>query len=103
MRVKAAKWGNSLAVRLPKEAVRALDLHPGQAMTMDIAAGAISLTRLEPRKRIPTLDELCDEALRLGPDHEPETVDWGPDVGSEIIDDEWSRGELPPPKFLDGD
>jgi antitoxin MazE len=24
----------------------------------------------------------------------PETVDWGPDVGSEIIDDEYSRGEI---------
>ncbi len=103
MRVKAAMWGNSLAVRLPKEAVRALDLKPGQDMIMDLAEGRISLSPQKIKRIIPTLEELCAEARRLGPDYEPETVDWGPDVGSEIIDDEWSRGELPPPKFLDGD
>jgi antitoxin MazE len=31
---------------------------------------------------------------RLGPENEPELVDWGPDWGSEIIDDEYSRGEI---------
>jgi hypothetical protein len=31
---------------------------------------------------------------RLGPENAPETVDWGPDRGSEIIDDEYSRGEI---------
>jgi antitoxin MazE len=31
---------------------------------------------------------------RLGPQNQSETIDWGPDVGSEIIDDEYSRGEI---------
>jgi antitoxin MazE len=32
---------------------------------------------------------------RLGPENEPEMVDWGPDVGAEIIDDDaYSRGEI---------
>jgi antitoxin MazE len=35
------------------------------------------------------------EARRLGPENEPEMVDWGPDRGSEIIEeDEYSRGEI---------
>jgi len=88
MRVKAAMWGNSLAVRLPIEAVRALDLHPGQDVAISIGVESISLTRVTPRKTIPTLDEMMDEARRLGPTQEPPTVDWGPDVGSEIIDDD---------------
>ncbi len=88
MRVKAAKWGNSLAVRLPKEAVRALNLHAGQDVAIAIGADSISLTRVKPRKAIPTLDEMMDEARRLGPAQEPPAVDWGPDVGSEIIDDD---------------
>jgi hypothetical protein len=29
-----------------------------------------------------------------GRDAEPETVEWGPDRGEEIIDDEYSRGEI---------
>jgi antitoxin MazE len=31
---------------------------------------------------------------RLGPENEPETVDWGYARGSEIIDDAYSRGEI---------
>ncbi|MFD1301086.1 MazF family transcriptional regulator [Methylobacterium marchantiae] len=35
-----------------------------------------------------TMAEMIAEAQRLGPDFEPATVDWGPDVGSEIINDD---------------
>ncbi len=38
---------------------------------------------------------LIAEMRRLGPENEPEMVDWGPDVGAEIIDDDaYSRGEI---------
>ncbi len=38
---------------------------------------------------------LIAEMRRLGPENEPEMVDWGPDVGAEIIDDDaYSRGEF---------
>jgi len=40
------------------------------------------------------LEDLLAEMDRLGPEYEPETVDWGPDVGAEIIDDAYSRGEI---------
>jgi antitoxin MazE len=43
------------------------------------------------------LEEMVAEMARLGPGCEPETVDWGPDRGSEIIDDAYSRGEIPMP------
>jgi antitoxin MazE len=102
MRVKTAMWGDSLAVRLPQEVVDALHLSDGEAL--DVAFNGRSMTlALATRREIPTLAEMVAEMRRLGPENEPETVDWGPDVGSEIIDDEYSRGEIPPPKFLDGD
>ena len=41
-----------------------------------------------------TLEELVAEMKRLGRENQSETIDWGPDVGSEIIDDEYSRGEI---------
>jgi antitoxin MazE len=31
--------------------------------------------------------EMIAGMKRLGPENEPETVDWGPDRGAEIIDD----------------
>ncbi len=42
------------------------------------------------------LEEMVAEMKRLGPENEPETVDWGPDRGSEVIDDAYSRGEIKP-------
>jgi antitoxin MazE len=43
------------------------------------------------------LEEMVAEMARLGPGCEPETVEWGPDRGSEIIDDAYSRGEITMP------
>jgi hypothetical protein len=40
------------------------------------------------------LADLVAEMDRLGPENEPETVNWGPDRGSEIINDAYSRGEI---------
>jgi hypothetical protein len=40
------------------------------------------------------LEEMVAEMACLGPGCEPETVEWGPDRGSEIIDDAYSRGEI---------
>jgi len=48
------------------------------------------------------LEDLVAEAKRLGPENEPETVDWGPDRGSEIIDDAYSRGEITLDDLLKG-
>jgi antitoxin MazE len=42
------------------------------------------------------LQEMLAEIERLGPACVPETMDWGPDRGAEIIDDAYSRGEIAP-------
>ena len=101
MKVKVAKWGNSLAVRLPKAAVEATGLKPGAEV--DVAVEGRNL-RINQARKIPhyRLEDLLAEIDRLGPGHEPETVDWGPDRGSEIIDDAYSRGEITLDDILSG-
>jgi antitoxin MazE len=97
MKAKLARWGNSLALRLPAEVVRDFGLKEGQVVEL-----APNKPNLEIRTDRPTvngipvysLEELVEEARRLGPENEPETIDWGLDRGSEIIDDEYSRGEI---------
>ncbi|MFG1375546.1 AbrB/MazE/SpoVT family DNA-binding domain-containing protein [Xanthobacter autotrophicus] len=91
MRVKVAKWGNSIAVRIPKSVADDLGLRPGSIVELERDGAAISI-HAEPKVTIPRyrLEDLVAEMKRLGPENEPETVDWGPDVGSEIIDDDWS-------------
>lgn len=49
MRLQLAKWGNSLAVRLPVECVRATGLRQGDSVDAEITpAGKITLTPAKP-------------------------------------------------------
>lgn len=82
-RVAVAKWGNSTAIRLPKAVVDELKLAPGQTVEMTVENGKAVITRAATPKLAPPLEEIVAEIKRLGWENEPETVDWGPDVGSE--------------------
>jgi antitoxin MazE len=86
--VTVAKWGNSIAVRLPKGISEELGLRPGKELDLSVESGEIRLRRPVRRSSAQLLARMVAEAKRLGPGFEPETVDWGPDRGSEIIDDE---------------
>lgn len=90
MRVKLAKWGNSVGVRLPRTILETAGVREGEEMEVVADQTGVRLWPLRPKKV--TLDWIVSEMQRLGPDHEPPTVDWGPDVGSEIIDDDYADG-----------
>jgi antitoxin MazE len=96
MKVKLAKWGNSAAVRLPKAALEATGLKPGAELKVLIDGHDLVLRAVSTAPRI-TIGEMVAEMKRLGPENHPEIVDWGPDRGAEIIDDEYSRGSIRAP------
>lgn len=80
--VKVSKWGNSIAMRFPKNVAEAMRLNDGDMLDINVEQGQATLKK--PIQRLaPTLQELVAEMDRLGWENEPETVDWGPDVGSE--------------------
>jgi antitoxin MazE len=90
MKVRIAKWGNSLGVRLPKAAVEAAGVVSGAELDLEVRKDGIHL--LTPTKTsAQLLQEMVAEMKRLGLENEPPTVDWGPDRGSEIIDDDDPR------------
>lgn len=96
MQVKVAKWGNSLALRLPKQYVSELGLSEGSEVEL-AREGSKLVAETRPPRSIPRyrLGDLVAEMKRLGGrDAEPETIEWGPDRGAEIIDDAYSRGEI---------
>jgi antitoxin MazE len=93
MKVKIAKWGNSLALRLPKAAVEETGLKTGSEVEVTVVGRDLRVHQPLPVKRY-RLEDLLAEMDRLGPEYQPETVDWGHDVGAEIIDDAYSRGEI---------
>lgn len=101
MRVKIARWGNSLGLRLPKAVVEATGLKAGADVDLAMEGRDLRLRPVLPVKRY-RLEDLVAEMKRLGPENEPETVEWGPDRGSEIINDEYSRGEITLDDILSG-
>ncbi|XBQ14988.1 MAG: AbrB/MazE/SpoVT family DNA-binding domain-containing protein [Oceanicaulis sp.] len=80
MKALIGKWGRSVAVRLPAAYLDALGMRPGDEVELKLEQGAIRMT---PKAR-PTLEQLVEEMKGQEP---PELVDWGPDVGAEIIRD----------------
>jgi antitoxin MazE len=92
MKVKIAKWGNSLAVRLPKALAEEADLRPDTEVDVTVQAGEVRVKRV--RRRF-TLEDMI-AAIKPGTKPTP-SVEWGPDRGSEILpEDEYSRGEITP-------
>lgn len=92
MRVKIAKWGNSLGLRLPKSAVEAAGLEAGSEVDVTVEGQDLRVRRPVSVKTSRTLlEEMIAEARRLGPEREPATVEWGPDRGSEILSDDDPR------------
>lgn len=78
MRVQVQKWGNSLALRIPKSFASETDLSSGSAVDLTIEDGRLVVTPLtKPRY---TLDELL---ARVTPENRHDEIDTGASVGAE--------------------
>jgi antitoxin MazE len=73
------KWGNSLGVRVPKGFTDQLGLGEGAEIDLAVHDGAIVIR--PARKRYALADLLAD----CRPERRPEPIDWGPDVGGEVL------------------
>ena len=80
-KAQLAKWGNSLAVRIPKSVVEEARMQEGDPILIEVVKGRVEL---RPAQRIPTLEELV---AQITPENRYEETDWGRDVGKEIV--EW--------------
>ena len=80
-KAQVVKWGNSLAVRIPKSIAEQARMKEGDAVAIKAARGRIELRRAN---RIPTLDDLV---AQITPENRYAETDWGPDRGLEKI--EW--------------
>lgn len=88
MRVRVAKWGNSLALRLPKAAAEALGARAGDEFQLLVENGKAELRPFTRIRRV-ALADLVAEMKRLGPENEPPFQDWGI-LPSEWPDEDWS-------------
>lgn len=79
MKAKVQKWGNSLAVRIPKAFAEEVGLHPDADVELSVHQGDLVLA---PRRREYTLEELVG---KITPANRHEETDFGPPVGREIL------------------
>ncbi len=77
----AAKWGNSIAVRIPDRIVREAGIVPGSRVSVAWKRGKITIAKVQPNKR-PTLNDLIE---RITPENRHDYA-WKDieDIGSEI-------------------
>ncbi|MDZ4759606.1 MAG: AbrB/MazE/SpoVT family DNA-binding domain-containing protein [Alphaproteobacteria bacterium] len=89
MRVKIAVWGNSLGLRVPKAVADQLGLKSGSEVEMTLDGAVATFAAAPAAAGRPKLEEMVAEMKRLMAEgiEPPELIDWGPDVGAEIIDD----------------
>lgn len=86
MRVRLAKWGNSLGLRLPKTAVEAVGLKPGAEVDVSIEGRGL---RVSP-PLTPIEYRLEDLLAQIKPGDEPPPYeDWGV-LPSEWPQEDWS-------------
>ncbi len=77
-KTQLAKWGNSLAVRIPKSVVGTARLREGDEVTLAVSKGGAIVMR--PARRKYRLDELVSKITARNRHDE---TDWGPQVGKE--------------------
>jgi antitoxin MazE len=79
MRTQIAKWGDSLAVLLPRQVAESAGLGEGATVDLDVVDGVVRLTAARPRY---TLEELL---AQITPENLPtEIFDDGPH-GQELL------------------
>lgn len=78
VRVQVVKWGNSQAVRLPKEILKQARLREGDELTVRVENGRIALEPTEPEI---TLEKLV---AGITPRNRHREQDWGRPIGHEV-------------------
>ena len=82
MQAQMLKWGNSLAVRIPKPIAEAAKLRAGDALQIEVSGdGAVCL---HPVGKTPTLAQLV---AQITPENRYAEVSAGREVGREAV--EW--------------
>ena len=82
MKAQMVKWGNSLAVRIPKPVVEEARLKEGDLL--EVEAAAEGLVQLRRAAKIPTLAQLVSQ---ITPENRYGEISSGAEVGKEVV--EW--------------
>ena len=77
MRSEIAKWGNGLALRLPKSLAADAGFSAGTPVELSVQTGKLIVALARPKYR------LADLLAQITPDNRHDEVDWGAPKGTE--------------------
>ena len=77
MQLAIAKWGNSLALRLPRHVIEEAKLHEGSPVALVVRAGEVVVTPVRKKYKLDALLAQMDDS------HKAAEVDWGAAEGEE--------------------
>jgi len=78
MNATVQKWGNSLALRIPKSIANEIELEQGDSVEMEVADGVLAVRPGRPRYR------LADLVRGITKKNRQDETDWGKAKGREI-------------------
>jgi antitoxin MazE len=81
MQVQVVKWGNSLAVRIPKPVAEGAQFQAGDAVEILVDGDMVQLHRVD---KLPTLAQMV---AQITPENRYAEVSLGAEIGKEVI--EW--------------
>ena len=76
--MRVTRWGNSLAVRIPKHLAEQTNSRRVRRSSSSVAEGALTI---RPRARTYSLEELLEQVT---PENRHDEIDWGEPLGKEI-------------------
>ena len=77
-KAQIARWGNSLAVRIPRQVAEEAGLREGDAVALAVESrGAVAI------KAVPAPPTLSELVSRITPENQHREEDWGKRVGAE--------------------
>jgi antitoxin MazE len=79
MNATVQKWGNSLALRIPKSLAKDVDLHQGSVVELDVVKGDMVVKPKRERKL-----SLRQLVKRIAKKNLHAGTDWGRPIGKEV-------------------
>lgn len=80
MSANIAKWGNSLAIRIPQNIAREINVTEGSEVDFSVKDGSLIIQPTKKRKRY-SLSELVSQ---ITPENSHDEIDSGVAVGNEV-------------------
>ena len=81
METKVQRWGNSLAVRIPKAYALQMGIEADSVVALRLDGTTLLTEPVREADLVPTMDEMLD---RVTPENMQPEIDFGPPVGREV-------------------